>query len=136
MIINCKKLLSITTGCFLALSIFADSAPEVIEDENGDPIGIKLNLPEELINDCKDDFWTLKDEETKTELDKFLSSQESFDEWCEAQSPIDNKNPVIVRNALRKYAYFLLDFMQKSDKKFEVPLPLFHLRLSHHQKVM
>ena len=29
-----------------------------------------------------------------------------------------------------------VDLMQKSDKKFEVPLPLFHLRLSHHQKVM
>ena len=26
--------------------------------------------------------------------------------------------------------------MQKSDKKFEVPLPLFHPSLSHHQKIM
>ena len=104
MIINCKKLLSITTGCFLALSVFAGREPEFIEDENG----IKLNLPEELINDCKDDFWTLKNDTTKAELDNILSSQESFNEWCEAQSPIDNKNPVIVRNALCKYAYFLL----------------------------
>ena len=107
MIINCKKLLSITTGCFLALSVFAGREPEIIEDVNGEPIGIRLNLPRELIDDCKDDFWTLSDDTTETELDDILRSQKSFDEWCKGRKEIDETMSVKSWDVLRKYAYAL-----------------------------
>ena len=104
--INFKKLLSITTGCFLALSIFAGREPEIIEDENEDPIGIKLNLPEELIKDCESDFWTL-DGKTETELNKFLSSQKNFEAWCEKRKQIDEIASVMSWDVLGQYAYVL-----------------------------
>ncbi len=111
---NFRKLLSIVIGLNLSFNALAGNEPEIIEDENGDPIGIKLNLPEELIKDCENKFWTLKDETTKTELDNILSSQENFDEWCQKQTEIDNRNPVKLRNLLCKYAYILRGANEKS----------------------
>ena len=37
--------------------------PEVIEDAEGNPVGIKLHLPEGLLKACKDDYWKLDDPE-------------------------------------------------------------------------
>ena len=113
MIINYRKLLSITTGCFLALSVFSDREPEIIEDENGDLIGIKLNLPEELIEDCESDYWALKDDKTKTKMDKFLNSQESFEVWCEERKEIDKTKSVMSWDLLRQYAYVLAEANKK-----------------------
>lgn len=113
MIINFKKLLSITTGCFLALSIFADSEPKIIEDADGNLVGIELNLPRELIDDCEDKFWTLFDDTTKTELDYILGSQESFDEWCKRQKAKDETMSVKTWDVLRKYAYILAQANKK-----------------------
>ena len=96
----------VATFCFV-LNAFCENMPEIIEDKDGEPIGIKLNLPQELIKDCEDKFWKLRDETTKTELDNILRSQESFDEWSKAQTKIDNRNPVKLRNFLCKYAYIL-----------------------------
>ena len=95
------------TFCFV-LNAYRENMPEIIEDEDGEPIGIKLNLPQELIKDCEDKFWILRDVTTKTELDNILRSQESFAEWSKAQTKIDNRNPVKLRNFLCKYAYILL----------------------------
>lgn len=104
-----RKALVIFAGSlsFVFNTLFANT-PEIIEDENGEPISIKLNLPQELINICKNEYWALNDDVTKGKVENILTSQENFDEWCAKQEKIDNKNPVKLRNVLRQYAYILL----------------------------
>ena len=97
----------VATFCFV-LNAFCENMPEVIESEDEEPMGIKLNLPQELISDCKDSFWRLQENEVKDELDTILTSQESFEEWCNEQREINNSNPVELRKTLCKYAYILL----------------------------
>ena len=48
--------------------------PEVIEDDEGNPIGLILHLPQGLADACKDVFWELEDTEAKKIKD--ASSQE------------------------------------------------------------
>ncbi len=116
-IMNFKKFLNISLGfACLNMPCFADNEPEVVENEEGEPIGIKLHLPEELIKDCQNSFWSLNDVSIKDDLDDILRSPESFDEWCQKQTEIDNSNPVKLRALLRKYAYLLLGANEKNYK--------------------
>ena len=75
--------------------IFKDNpyAPELAyEEDETKPsygrIGLKLNLPEELIKDCKHKYVQLNDETLKQELDIVVSSEESFHAWCDQQKSI------------------------------------------------
>ena len=107
-----KKLLSIVMGfCFLfdALSVFGVNEPEIVENEDGKPIGLILNLPEGLVKDCESLCWMLSGEEEslKGDLDNILRSSESFEKWCQTQTKLDNKNPVAFRGFLKMYAYLL-----------------------------
>ena len=99
-------LVTIAVGCVFVLNN-ALGDPVVIEDENEEPIGIKLNLPQELIEDCQNEYWELKDEGEKATVEAILSSQEAFDAWSENQDEIDNGNPVKLKTSLCKYAYIL-----------------------------
>ena len=131
-----KKLLSIVMGCFFALNVLGTNKPEVIEDENGELTGIKLHLPEGLIADCEDKYWTLKEEE-KAELDACLPSEIVFQNWCDGQKKPDNTNPVKLRKILGMYAY-ILSHVSKSNwtlqKKFCKDVGLIDILGSIHLK--
>lgn len=114
---NFKKFLNMLLGvAFFNMPCFADNEPEVVENEEGEPIGIRLHLPEELIKDCQNSFWSLNDVSIKDNLDTILDSQDSFEVWCQQQTEIDNSNPVKLRALLREYAYLLLRANQKNYK--------------------
>lgn len=124
-----KKLLSIVMGfCFLfdvfgtfgenelegiengeSIDFIEKNVPKIVEDEDGEPIGLILNLPEGLVKDCEDPYWKLsgEDEKLKGDLDNILRSPESFEKWCQTQTKLDNKNPVAFRGFLKMYAYLL-----------------------------
>lgn len=108
MFMKIKNLLvTIAVGCGFVLNN-ALGDPVVIEDEgSGEPIGIKLNLPQELIEDCQNKYWELKDEGEKAKVEAILSSQKEFDAWSENQDKIDNTKPRSLKKSLCKYAYIL-----------------------------
>ena len=55
--------------------------PEVVEDEEGNPVGIVLHLPEDLVEACKDKYWNL-DEGTEEKIKACMSTQEGCRRWC------------------------------------------------------
>lgn len=57
--------------------------PEVIEDKNGDPIGLKLHLPASLVKACGDKFWELCDSKIKECIEAYMSTSEGCIKWCE-----------------------------------------------------
>ena len=56
--------------------------PEVIEDDAGNPSGIRLHLPNGLIEACKAAYWKVKDTETIKHIESCMSSEEGCEEWC------------------------------------------------------
>lgn len=103
-----KNLLFVVIGLGLAVNAPGGNMPEIIEDDEGEPEGIKLNFPQELIDNCRDKYWALQSEESEREVENILSSQESFNAWSREQTKINNTDPVKLRDTLRKYARILL----------------------------
>ncbi len=52
-------------------------------------IGIRLNFPEELIQDCEDKYWKIHDDALIQELEEIVSTEENFHNWCNKQEKID-----------------------------------------------
>ena len=83
--------------------------PELIFNEDDyndgeDPYGLRLHLPEQMIERCEDEFWTITDECVKRNIEDRLSSQEGCFEWCHANISADLRS----RNKQREFAYALL----------------------------
>ena len=73
-----------------------------------DYVGLKLELPEELIKACKDKHWIIYDKDEQKKLKEIISTEENFHIWCDAQ-----KNQYNLRNLYQTYAYIL----RKASKK-------------------
>ena len=86
--------------------------PEVFYDEDENPIGLKLHLPKELIEDCSANFWKLRDEEVKKELDAVLCDQNLFDEWCRNQKTLND--PRKLHDFHCMYAYMLKNASERN----------------------
>ena len=83
------------TGGIKKVIIFKESsnAPKLAyEEDETKPsfgrIGLKLNLPEELIKDCEDKYWKINDEELKQELEAVVSTEQKFLAWCDKQKKL------------------------------------------------
>ena len=85
-IMKFKKLLSIVISICFLFKAFGEEMPEVIENEKGEPIGIILHLPQDLIDACKCSFWKLKDDELKKHVENCMKNQQGFFKWCEENS--------------------------------------------------
>ena len=66
-------------------------------------VGIRLNLPQELIQDCENEYWKIYDEVLIQELEEIVSTEEKFHGWCDKQEIIDHSDYFL----RRKYAYIL-----------------------------
>ena len=51
-------------------------------------VGIRLNLPQELIADCEDKYWKIHDDALIQELEEIVSTEEKFHDWCDKQERI------------------------------------------------
>ena len=89
-VMKSKNLLFVMIGLGLAVNAPGGNMPEIIEDDEGEPEGIKLNFPQELIDNCRDKYWALQSEESEREVENILSSQESFNAWSREQTKINN----------------------------------------------
>ncbi len=69
-------------------------------------VGIKLNLPQELIQDCKCEYWKIQDEYLESRLQKAVSTEKKFHNWCEIQT-FPNNDPIKWKKLLYKYAIIL-----------------------------
>ena len=100
--------------------IFKDDpyAPKYVcvEDET-DPhygfIGLRLNFPEELIQDCEAMIWRIQDETWIQELEEIVSSEENFHAWCDKQEFFDNSGRNFFFSA-KTYAYILKKVNEKN----------------------
>ena len=81
-------------------------------------IGLRLNLPEELVQKCGDNYWKIYDEQVKQSLEKASATEESFHAWCDQQKEIDNENHIALRNFYRICAYML---KIANEKNYLVP---------------
>ena len=79
-------------------------------------VGIRLNLPQELIADCECDYWKIHDEALIQELEEVVSTEENFHAWCDKQESIDEKNSKEIQYQLHLDAY-ILNLLQKSEDK-------------------
>ena len=66
-------------------------------------VGIRLNLPQELIADCEDKYWKIHDDALIQELEEIVSTEENFHNWCNKQKIIYHSDYFL----RRKYAYIL-----------------------------
>ena len=48
-------------------------------------VGIKLNLPEELIADCEDNYWRDYNKDLFQKLKEILTTEDKFHAWCDKQ---------------------------------------------------
>ena len=101
--------------------IFKDNpyAPELAyEEDESKPsygrIGLKLNLPEELIRDCEDAKWKINDEALKQELETVVATEQSFLAWCDEQEKVDYPSYCL----RRKYACII---KKANEKDYLVP---------------
>ncbi len=78
-----RKALVVFAGSlsFVFNTLFANT-PEIIEDENGEPIGIKLNLPKELINICKNEYWQLTEKTKMQYINECMLTPQGCTKWC------------------------------------------------------
>lgn len=88
--------------------------PEFVEDEDGNLLGIKLHLPQELIADCEYKRWQFINLEKKSVLEERFSTEEKFHEWCEEQKCFYNNN-------LNSYRSYALMFKIVSEKNYLIP---------------
>ena len=70
-------------------------------------VGIRLNLPQELIADCEDKYWKIHDDALIQELEEIVSTEENFHNWCDKQENFDEKNSREIQYLLHLYAYTL-----------------------------
>ena len=94
--------------------------PEFVEDEDGNLLGIKLHLPQELIADCEYKRWQFINLEKKSVLEERFSTEENFHAWCDKQ---ETKYPYgihctyayILKKANEKNYLISWDFCSKMD---------------------
>ena len=74
-------------------------------------VGIRLNLPQELIADCEDNCWQAYNKDLFQKLEEMLTSEDKFHDWCNQQkAPKDNQK----RRLCHIYAYVLKVTNQKN----------------------
>lgn len=88
-----------------------DPIPELAREEDQTKpsygrIGLRLNFPEELIQDCEDKHWKIYDENLKQKLEAIVASEKSFHAWCDEQENTEY-NMLKTRNLCRICAYTL-----------------------------
>lgn len=88
--------------------------PEFVEDEDGNLLGIRLHLPQELIADCEHKRWQFINFEKKFVLEEKLSTEEKFHEWCLSQEYFKNFDLIIGRT-------YALMFKIANEKNYLIP---------------
>ena len=103
-------------GVIIGLNGFmlADEWPEFVEDENGNLLGIRLHLPQELISDCEYKRWQFTNLEKKLILEEQFSTEEKFYEWCIHQECFKNCDIFIGR-------MYALMFKIANEKNYLIP---------------
>ena len=77
-------------------------------------IGIRLNLPEGLVQDCESEYWKIYDEILIQELEEIVASEENFHAWCDKQKEIRYPN----HNTGCIHAYIL---KKANEKNYLIP---------------
>ena len=73
-------------------------------------VGIRLNLPQELIADCEDKYWKIHDDALIQELEEIVSTEENFHAWCDKQKNVD----CLGRHLCSEYAYIFKTANEKN----------------------
>ena len=76
-------------------------------------IGLRLNFPKEIIQDCEDKFCKIIDETLLQALEEIVSTQNKFHAWCKKQ-----KSSEETQHTLHLYAYLL---KKVNEKKYFIP---------------
>ncbi|MFQ6723442.1 MAG: hypothetical protein ACLRFH_03505 [Opitutales bacterium] len=69
-------------------------------------VGIRLNLPQELIADCEYKRWAIHDKNRIYELEKVILTEENFHTWCNNQKNFNNIGYFFYKS-MSSYAYIL-----------------------------
>lgn len=99
-----------------------DPIPELVYEEDetkenyGETIGLRLNFPEELIQDCEYKRWKIRDEILLQELDEIVATEENFHNWCNEQE--QKKSSYSGFDLRCQYAYIL---KKVNEKNYLVP---------------
>ena len=77
-------------------------------------MGIRLNVPEKIIQKCEDEWWKIRDENKIRELEEIVSTEENFHAWCDKQEEVlyPNKDLICV------YAFIL---KKVNEKNYLIP---------------
>ena len=83
-------------------------------------VGLRLNFPQELIDDCESEYWKIYDDSLIQELEEIVSTEENFHNWCNQQEKIRYPNhnmrcinAYILKKASEKNYLIMKDFCKR-----------------------